>query len=117
MKYLVLAFSEEAGWQKMSVGSARKACGVRRLHRCAACGGARWSATAAPSRVRRPRLSRPRTAPPRISDGPHLKGSDQLTGVYVLDVPDLATAVSWAERNPAARFGVVEVRPVASPGG
>lgn len=47
-----------------------------------------------------------------ITDGLHVPTDEPITGVYVLDVPDLAAAVTWAERNPAARFGVVEVRPI-----
>jgi hypothetical protein len=37
---------------------------------------------------------------------------DQVTRSSVVEVPDLDAALSWAARNPAARFGAVEVRPV-----
>jgi hypothetical protein len=47
-----------------------------------------------------------------IKDGLHVPTDQPITGVYVLDVPNLETALTWAERNPAARFGVVEVRPI-----
>jgi hypothetical protein len=47
-----------------------------------------------------------------VKDGLHVPTDEPITGVYVLDVPDMAAALSWAEKNPAARFGVVEVRPI-----
>jgi hypothetical protein len=47
-----------------------------------------------------------------IKDGLHSPTDEPIAGVYVLDVPDLDAALIWAERNPAARLGVVEVRPI-----
>ena len=49
-----------------------------------------------------------------VVGGPYSSAKEQLTGLYIIDVPDLDAAVSWAERNPAATVGVVEVRPVAA---
>jgi hypothetical protein len=51
----------------------------------------------------------------RVSDGPHAATKEQLGGVYIIDVPDLDAALSWAARNPAADYGVVEVRPIWEP--
>jgi hypothetical protein len=36
-----------------------------------------------------------------------------LAGVFIVDVPDLDAALAWAERCPAAQYGVIEVRPAA----
>lgn len=47
-----------------------------------------------------------------IHDGPYAATKEQLGGFYVIDVPDLDTALDWAARNPAASSGAVEVRPV-----
>ena len=49
----------------------------------------------------------------RIQDGPYADTKEQLGGFYVIDVPDLDTALHWAERCPAAQHGVIEVRPSA----
>jgi hypothetical protein len=51
-----------------------------------------------------------------IEDGPYAASKEQLGGYYIIDVPDLDTALAWAARNPAAGSGAVEVRPVATPG-
>lgn len=47
-----------------------------------------------------------------IEDGPYATTKEHLGGYYVIDVPDLDTALAWAARNPAAADGAVEVRPV-----
>ena len=46
------------------------------------------------------------------TDGPFAETKEQLGGYYLVDVPDLDTAVRWSARIPSARYGSVEVRPV-----
>jgi hypothetical protein len=38
---------------------------------------------------------------------------EQLSGVFVIDVPDQASAVEWAQRCPAAEWGTMVVRQAA----
>jgi hypothetical protein len=52
-----------------------------------------------------------------IQDGPYAASKEHLGGYYIVEVPDLDTALDWAARNPAAQFGAVEVRPVMTLGG
>jgi hypothetical protein len=47
-----------------------------------------------------------------FADGPYEGGSEALGGIWMIDVPDLDSALELARRNPAARLGAVEVRPV-----
>jgi hypothetical protein len=47
-----------------------------------------------------------------LVDGPFDGPSEELGGVWLIDVPDLDTALDLARRCPAARIGAVEVRPV-----
>ncbi len=49
----------------------------------------------------------------KIQDGPFADTKEQLGGTFVIDVPDLDAALAWAEKCPAARYGVVEIRPSA----
>jgi hypothetical protein len=49
---------------------------------------------------------------PQVLDGPYAETKEQLGGYFVVDVPDLDAAISWAARCPAASHGAVEVRPV-----
>ena len=45
-------------------------------------------------------------------DGPFAETKEQLAGYYIVDVPDLDQALSWAARCPGASHGVMEVRPL-----
>ncbi len=47
-----------------------------------------------------------------VQDGPYSDAKEQLGGFYVIDVPDLDTALDWAAKCPAAAYASVEVRPV-----
>ena len=47
-----------------------------------------------------------------LTDGPFMETKEHLLGFYLLDVPDLDTALDWAGRMPIVRYGTVEVRPV-----
>lgn len=47
-----------------------------------------------------------------VQDGPYADTKENLGGYYIIDVPDLDTALEWAAKNPAATSGAVEVRPV-----
>jgi hypothetical protein len=50
-----------------------------------------------------------------IQDGPYAETKEMLGGFFVIDVPDLDTALEWAARSPAAICGAVEIRPVLPP--
>jgi len=47
-----------------------------------------------------------------LSDGPFADTKEHLIGFYVIEVPDLDTALAWAAKVPNVRVGSVEVRPV-----
>jgi hypothetical protein len=46
------------------------------------------------------------------TDGPFAETKEHLGGYYVVDVADLDRAIELASKIPAARTGVVEVRPI-----
>jgi hypothetical protein len=48
----------------------------------------------------------------QVQDGPFADTKEQLGGYFVIEVPDLDTALEWAARAPCASTGGVEVRPV-----
>ena len=47
-----------------------------------------------------------------VVNGPYADTKEQLAGYYMIDVPDLDTALTWAARCPGASHGVMEVRPL-----
>ena len=47
------------------------------------------------------------------TDGPYAETKEQLGGYYLIEAADLIEAIRIAARVPGARYGSVEVRPVA----
>jgi hypothetical protein len=47
-----------------------------------------------------------------VLNGPYAETREQLGGFYMIEVPDLDAALSWAARCPGASYGSIEVRPV-----
>ena len=47
-----------------------------------------------------------------VTDGPFAETREFLGGYYILDLPDLDSAIDWAARCPGARAWRVEVRPI-----
>jgi hypothetical protein len=47
-----------------------------------------------------------------VADGPFAETKEQLGGYFVIEVPDLDTALDWAAQAPSAATGSTEVRPV-----
>ena len=48
----------------------------------------------------------------QITDGPFAETKETLAGYYLVDVPDLDTALKYAAKAPNITYGSVEVRPV-----
>jgi hypothetical protein len=47
-----------------------------------------------------------------VHDGPFAETHEQLGGYYLIDVPDLDAALTWAKRMPVVEGGKVEIRPI-----
>ena len=61
--------------------------------------------TASKLRVRNGRLS--------VTDGPFIETKEQLGGFFLIEARDLNEAIQLASKWPGARYGDIEVRPVA----
>lgn len=112
MKYMLLVYSNEAGMQsasKAQVDQMLAAYGayVEALNKAGVAAGTnRLQGTAAATTVR---VANGQT---KVLDGPYAETKEQLGGYFIVDVPDLDAALSWAARCPGASHGVVEVRPI-----
>jgi len=112
MKYMLLVYGDEAKQEAMpkadddrmmaaygayveALQAAGVAAGMDRLQRTA-------SATTV-------RIANGKTA---VLNGPYAEVKEQLGGYFIIDVPDLDAALSWAARCPGASHGAVEVRPI-----
>ena len=50
-----------------------------------------------------------------VQDGPYADSKEQVGGYFIVEVPDLDTALEWAARSPSASYASTEVRPVMPP--
>ena len=50
-----------------------------------------------------------------VQDGPYADTKEQLGGYFIINVPDLDTALDWASRCPTTPTGVIEIRPNIPP--
>jgi hypothetical protein len=49
-----------------------------------------------------------------VMDGPFAETREHLGGYYIVEVPDIETALTYAAMVPSASFGTVEVWPLMS---
>jgi len=114
MQYLLMVYVNEASWPKMSKaeqeqGIAAYGAYTEALHKAGVLKSSnRLQPVSAATTVR---LA---NGKPQVLDGPYVDSKEQVGGYYLIDVPDLDSAISWASRCPGASHGVVEVRPVWS---
>jgi hypothetical protein len=112
MQYLLLIYGNEAGMQAASKADIEKMVAAygaytEALKKAGVLAGAnRLQPTASASTVR------VADGKSKVLDGPYAETKEQLAGYYMIEVPDLDAALSWAARCPGASVGAIEVRPV-----
>ncbi len=114
MQYLLTLYSDDSGWNSMTPeqqkqGMAAYAAYTEALAASGVLKGSnrlRPAATATTLRTTNGKV--------QVLDGPFIDSKEQLGGYYLIDVPDLDSAMSWASRCPGVGHGVVEVRAIWS---
>jgi len=112
MRYILLIYGNEAGMLSASKEAASQMMAAYTAYTEAMkkagvyVGGDRLRPTSAASTVR---VTNGKT---QVLDGPYAETKEQLGGYYMVDVPDLDAALSWAARCPGAAHGTMEVRPL-----
>jgi len=46
----------------------------------------------------------------QVHDGPYAETREQLGGLFIIEAPDMAAAIEWAKKCPAAQWGPIEIR-------
>jgi hypothetical protein len=114
MQYLLMLYADQNGWSTMTKtqqeqGMAAYMAFTQALNEAGAFKGSnRLRPTTDATTVR------VADGKPQVLDGPYSDSKEQLGGYFLIDVPDLDAAISWASRCPGASHGIVEVRPVWS---
>lgn len=112
MQYMLMLYANEGGWNSLTKteqdqGVAAYAAYTEALTKAGALvSGGRLQPTAVATTVR---IADGKS---QVLDGPYVESKEQLGGYYLIDVPNLDAALSWAARCPTASHGVVEVRPL-----
>jgi hypothetical protein len=112
MQYLLMIYGDEAAQVKVTEEQGGKMLAAYGAYAEAMSkegvllGGNRLRPTSASTTVR---VAGGKTT---VLDGPYVETKEQLGGYFLIEVPDLDAALSWAERCPGASTGVVEVRPI-----
>lgn len=112
MQYMLMIYGNEAGFQSLTpqqIGETVAAYGayteaLRQAGILLASDRLRPTPTATTVRVDGGKT--------QVLNGPYAETKEQLGGFYILDVPDLDAALSWAARCPGASHGAIEVRPI-----
>lgn len=113
MKYMLQLYADEAMWgqmtpEQMQQGMAAYAAYTQALHDAGVfAGGDRLEAASTSTTIRVDGSGKT-----VVHDGPYAETKEQLGGFYLIDVPDLDTAIQWAARCPGASHGTIDVRPV-----
>jgi hypothetical protein len=112
MKYMLLIYRDEAAMQAASKAQIEQTMGAYLAYTEALrkagviVGGDRLQPTNSATTVRLV------DGKSKVLDGPYAETKEQLGGYYLIDVPDLDVALSWAARCPGAGHGTIEVRPL-----
>jgi hypothetical protein len=112
MQYMLLIYGAEAAEQTLTESQAAEMMGAYGAYSEALrkagvmVGGERLKPVSAATTVR------VKSGKTEVLNGPYAETREQLGGYYMIDVPDLDAALSWAARCPGASHGTMEVRPV-----
>jgi hypothetical protein len=110
MQYLLMIYVNEAGWEHLSKTEQEQgtAAYMAYTEALAAAGALKGGERLRPSATAT--TLRGTNGKTQVLDGPYADTKEQLGGYYLIDVPDLDAAMSWARRCPGVNHGTVEVR-------
>jgi len=113
MKYLCLIYSDETQWPRLPKADTEKMLGeylefgesIKKSGQYIGGNRLQPTSTAISIRIRNGQLS--------TTDGPFAETKEQLGGYYLIEAKDLNETIQIGSKIPGARFGCVEVRPIA----
>jgi hypothetical protein len=112
MQYLLMLYADETGWSKMTKAQQEQGYAAYMAYTEALKKAGAWVGSNRLQPVSAATTVRVADSKSQVLDGPYIESKEQLGGYYLIDVPDLDSALSWAARCPGASHGTIEVRPV-----
>ena len=112
MQYLLMLYSDESRWSAMSEAEQRQGVAAYGAYTEALQKAGVWKGSNRLRPVATATTVKVAKGKSQVLNGPYIEAREQLGGYYLIDVPDLDAAITWAARCPGASHGTVEVRPV-----
>lgn len=112
MRYLLLIYDNEAGWEKIPEAEQGAIFGEYMAFTKGIVDSGHYRGGEALQPTMTATTVRVRDGRPVITDGPFAETREQLGGYYLIEAADLDQALSIAGRIPSARSGCIEVRPI-----
>lgn len=117
MQYLLMLYSEEGGWARMSKADQERGVAAYGAYTEALKTAGVWVGSNRLQDTNTATTVRLVDGKSQVLDGPYVDSKEQLGGYYLIEAPDLDAALGWAARCPGAGHGTIEVRPVWSMAG
>ena len=118
MQFILLLYSEESGWAKLTQTEQEQAMVdySTYIDTLMSVGVLKFVDRLQPSAMAKtvhvaPDKEEVIFGKKEVKDCPFVDAKEQLGGYFIIEVPSLAAAIEWAALCPGARHGVVEVRP------
>jgi hypothetical protein len=112
MQYMLMIYANESGWSKLTKAEQEQGMAAYNAFTEALKKAGAFTNSNRLQPVSAATTVRIVSGKTQVLDGPYTDSKEQVGGYYLIDVPDLDTAISWAARCPGASHGVVEVRPI-----
>ncbi len=112
MQYLILIYEDEKLWGQQSPEQMRTAMGAYRAYTESMKASSVYVGGNALQPTSTATTLRGTNAATQVIDGPFAETKEQLGGYYLIEAPDLDTALLWGKRCPVVATGSVEVRPI-----
>jgi hypothetical protein len=112
MQYLLMLYANEAGWSNLTKSQQEQGMAAYTAYTEALKKAGVWKGSNRLQPINAATTVHVADGKSQVLDGPYIESKEQIGGYYLIDVPDLDSAISWAARCPGASHGVVEVRPV-----
>jgi len=112
MDYLLLLYSNEEGWTSMTPEQQQQGYAAYMAYNEALNKAGVYKASQRLQPVATATTVRVTDGKTQVLDGPYIESKEQLGGFFLIQAPDLDSALAWAARCPGASHGTVEVRPI-----
>ena len=112
MDYLLLLYSNEEGWTHMTPEQQQQGYAAYMAYTEALKKAGAYKASQRLQPVATATTVHVTDGKSQVLDGPYVESKEQLGGFYLIEAPDLDSALAWAARCPGASHGTIEVRPI-----